>query len=158
MTIWYRAHNADNISEVFSGDSGLFAANRWNYMGDKAVYCSDSIALCTLEWLTNAGLSLSGFSYYRYSINVPDNLIVKFDLSALPVNWNIAPAHDFTRDFANEYLFSSTKYLALAVPSAIVPEEYNLVINPLHPSFQAVFKTIKSLGKYIAPVRADKGH
>ena len=153
MTTWYRAYTRESIEEAFSGDGGLYVLGRWNYIGNRTVYCSESIALCTMEWLAHNGLSISGFNYYRYSIDIPDNLIIKFSPSDLPEDWNANPSTDSTRDFAENNLFLSKKTLAIAVPSVMVPEEYNLVINQAHTEFQVVRKTIKALGQYIAPNR-----
>jgi RES domain-containing protein len=153
MAIWYRASPSENTQATFSGDGGLYVAGRWSYLGKKVIYCSESIALCTLEWLAHNGLSVSGFNYYRYSIDIPDDLTVKFSPSDLPADWKLTPATDSTRDFAENHLFSSNKILAIAVPSVIVPEESNLVINPLHKEFQRVAKTIKNLGQFVAPNR-----
>ncbi len=80
-------------------------AGRWNHIGNKIIYCSQSIALCTLEWLSHNGLSVSGFDYYRYSIDIPESLIRKFTLSELPKEWMQVPANNATRDFAEEHLF-----------------------------------------------------
>lgn len=153
MTIWYRAHQSKNVSEVFSGDGGLFVAGRWHHVGTRAIYCSESIALCTLEWLSHHGLSVSGLDYYRYSINIPDKLIKKISIAQLPKNWRATPAVDDVRDFSDHHLFSDKKFLAICVPSVVVPEEYNLIINPLHTGFQRAFETIHELGKYAAPKR-----
>ena len=65
MTTWYRAARTENIQTVFSGDGGLYVSGRWNDLGKRIIYCSESIALCTLEWLAHHGLSVSGFNYYR---------------------------------------------------------------------------------------------
>lgn len=145
MTTWYRVHRSANKKEVFSGSGGDFTPGRWNKLGTKAVYCSESIALCTLEWLANQGLSVFGFNYYRYSIQIPETSIKKFSLQKLPKKWRTIPATDITRDFAEKYLYSDNHTLAIAVPSVVIPEEFNLVINPLHSSFAEVFKTIKSM-------------
>lgn len=153
MTIWYRAAQACEIQQVFSGEGGLFTPARWNHLGRRAIYCSESISLCTLEWLAHNGLSVSGFNYYRYSIEVPDHLVGKFSPKDLPKEWNFTPATDMTRDFAEKHLFSSQKFLALMLPSVFVPEEFNLVINPLHQDFSNVFKSCKMLGKHEAPSR-----
>ena len=153
MTTWYRVHHSDNKKEVFSGAGGDYTAGRWNKPGTKAVYCSESIALCTLEWLANQGLLVSAFNYYRYSIEIPESSIIRFSLKQLPKNWRATPATEITRDFAEKYLFSDQRKLAIVVPSVVIPEEYNLVINPLHDSFTQAAKTIKSLGVYCAPVR-----
>jgi RES domain-containing protein len=138
---------------VFSGDGGLFTAARWNHLGRKVIYCSESISLSTLEWLSHNGLSVSGFDYYRYSIEIPDKLINTFTPEKLPKEWSMTPATDVTRDFAEEHLFSSNLFMALALPSVLVPEEFNLVINPLHDEFSSIIKTVKMLGKHSAPVR-----
>jgi RES domain-containing protein len=153
MAIWYRASQANDIAKVFSGDGGMFTAARWNHFGRRTVYCSESIALCTLEWLSHNGLSVSGFNYYRYSIKVPEDLIKKFTPEHLPKEWNMIPATDLTRDFVEQHLFLSDKLIALALPSVLVPEEFNLVINPVHKAFGKVLETAKLLGKHSAPVR-----
>lgn len=154
MTTWYRAYKKDNnLLSIFSGEAELSIAGRWHHRGTKAVYCSESIALCTLEWLSHNGLSVSGFDYYRYSIEVPDNLVKRFSIEELPSGWNSAPSIEVSRKFAEEKLFSNSKIIAMAIPSVIISEEYNLVINPGHPEFTKIAKTIKSLGKYIAPKR-----
>jgi len=142
MTIWHRASFTGNTLTTFSGEGGLYSPGRWNYLGKKVVYCSESIALCTLEWLANNGLSVSGFNYYRYSIDIPDHLTIKFSSNDLPKDWDMTPATDVTREFAETKFFSSEKILAMAVPSVIVPEEYNLVINPLHPEFLRMTKLL----------------
>lgn len=153
MTIWYRASQIKNIEKVFSGDGGLYSAARWNYLGRRAIYCSESISLCTLEWLSHHGLSVSGFEYYRYVIEVPRKLIKKFETKNLPREWSLTPATDITRDFSEQHLFLSNQFVALALPSVLVPEEFNLIINPTHKTFPKILKTAKILGKHAAPIR-----
>lgn len=153
MSTWYRAHQANSQDMVFSGEGGLFVAGRWHAKGQKVVYCSASIALCTLEWLSHHGLSVSGFSYVKYAIEVDDDLIRYCNLNALPKHWDKSPSTDVTRAFAQEYLFEQTQYAALALPSVVVPEEYNLVINPLHPAYPSIRTMVKKLGVFKAPER-----
>src|SRR4029079_15471542 len=98
------------------------------------------------------GLSVSGFNYYRYSIEIPDSEIERVHVAALPKNWNLSPAPDSTRTFAEKNLFL-TQNLAIAVPSVVIPEEYNLVVNPLHSNYPKAINSIQSLGQFIAPVR-----
>lgn len=155
MAIGYRVAQIENREAVFSGDGGLYVAGRWNYKGRKVVYCSESISLCTLEWLSHNGLSVSGFCYYRFSINIPNDWIVQYNISDLPKEWNFTPALDKTRDFAEKMLFSNPKYLAMKLPSVVIPEEYNYIINTLHQSYPDVLKSIIDLGQYSAPHRAN---
>lgn len=153
MAIWYRASQLKNKQAVFSGEGGLYVAGKWNHRGRKVTYCSESISLCTLEWLAHNGLSVSGFNYYRYSIEIEDGLIFRLSAANLPRKWSITPATDITRDLADQYLFLSNKYLALAVPSVMIPEEFNLIMNPLHDAYTKALSTIKNLGQYLAPKR-----
>ncbi|STX51560.1 Uncharacterized conserved protein [Legionella busanensis] len=153
MTIWYRASQSTKAEVVFSGEGGLYVQGRWNYKGRKVIYCSQSISLCTLEWLSHNGLSVSGFSYSKYSISIPDELTKKYEIKNLPAKWNTSPTMDITRDFSEEKLFNQPDYLAMALPSVVVPEEYNLVINPLHKDYSTIFRTIKFLGTFTAPKR-----
>jgi RES domain-containing protein len=153
MAIWYRVSLNESTKVTFSGEGGLHVPGRWNYLGRKVVYCSASIALCTLEWLSHNGLSVAGFNYYRYSIDIPSDLTIKFFPTDLPKNWHLTPATNLSRDFAESYLFSSSKTLAIIVPSVIVPEEFNLIMNPLHLEFSRIMKTVKKLGQFIAPKR-----
>lgn len=148
MTIWYRGSRSENTQWTFSGDGGLLVSGRWHFMGTKAIYCSESIALCTLEWLAHHGLSVSGFKYYKYSINIPDGLVKHFKPRDLPVGWDSTPSIDASRDFAKKHLFNSDKAFAIAVPSVLVPEESNLIINPLHKDFYTVLQTVVNLGQY----------
>ena len=152
MSTWYRVQKTNNIQDTFSGEGGLYAAGRWNYRGKKAVYCSQSLALCTLEWLANHGLSVSGFNYYRYSLEVPDQLIVRCTHSELPSDWAKTPPTDSTRHFAEKHLYQAN-IVAIAVPSVLVPEECNLVINPAHKEFPKLLHSVKCLGQHQAPKR-----
>lgn len=153
MTLWYRCHRTNNPQSVFSGDGGLFVAGRWNHLGRKVIYCSESIALSTIEWLSHNGLSVSGFTYYRYSIDIPDVQVLYTSIAQLPSQWSSTPASDLSRDFSDVRLFTSMQYLAMAVPSVLVPEEMNLIINPLHSQFAKALSTIVSLGAFTAPKR-----
>lgn len=153
MSIWFRGAQNQQAELVFSGEGGLYVAGRWNHKGTKAVYCSQSISLCTLEWLSHNGLSVSGFSYYKFSIEIPDELIIKYVLSDLPKEWKNTPSPDLNRDFAKKNFFNPNEYLAMAVPSVMVQEEFNLVVNPLHAAFAEVKNTIRTLGQFIAPKR-----
>lgn len=153
MSIWYRGSQNQEANIVFSGDGGLYVAGRWNHKGTKAIYCSQSISLCTLEWLSHNGLSVSGFSYYKFSIEIPDDLIIQYKTSDLPPEWCDTPSPHSNRNFVEKNFFNPNRYLAIAVPSVMVPEECNLVINPLHSSFAKVKNTIRLLGEFTAPNR-----
>ena len=146
MSLWYRVHSQSAVASVFSG-------GRWNHVGQKVVYCSESLALATLEWLTYNGLSVSAFVCNHFSIEVPDHLVNKYNASELPKGWNTTPASGKSQDFAESNLFKTNGPLAIAVPSVMVPEEYNLVINPLHKDFKNAVPTATFLNRHEVPIR-----
>ncbi|KTD35706.1 RES domain protein [Legionella nautarum] len=153
MSVWFRGHQHPEVDIVFSGEGGLSVAGRWNHLGTKAVYGSQSISLSTLEWLSHNGLPVSGFSYYKFSIEIPEELLVLYKVSDLPKEWKNTPSPNSCRDFAAKNFYDPKQYLAMAIPSVMVPEEFNLVINPLHNAFVEVKKTVQFLGKFTAPHR-----
>lgn len=153
MSLWYRITKMDKES-AFSGDGGLQVEGRWHHKGNKVVYCSQSLALCALEVISNYGLTRVE-NYFRYSISIPEALINSKQVTDLPRNWNAYPSAEETRDFTDTELFSGN-FLALKVPSSIIQEEYNLIINPTHNEYSKSKATIKQLGKFTFPVKSNK--
>ncbi len=96
---------------------------------------------------------MSGFSYYKFSIEIPDDLIIRYNICDLPHEWCDTPSPNSNCDFVMRSFYTPNKYLAMAIPSVMVPEEFNLVINPLHSSFDKVKESILSLGEFTAPKR-----
>jgi RES domain-containing protein len=65
------------------------------------------------------------------TIEAPDGFI-EMDIASLPANWNEYPEPNILKQIGNAFL-QKNEYLLLKVPSALVPEEYNYLMNPLHP-------------------------
>lgn len=84
---------------------------------------------------------------------IPDELIVKYIISDLPGEWKNTHSPNLNRDFAAKNFFDRKDYLAMAIPSVMVPEEFNLVINPLHTAFSEIKKTTRLLSRFTAPSR-----
>ena len=137
MSVWFRICKAKYKNFAFSGEGSLQVSGRWHPKGTRAVYCSATISLAALEWLSHSGLTAIETPWARLSIEVPDSDIVIPELSELPAGWNVIPDSQISRDFATAVLFRPNK-LAMKVPSIVVPEEYNLVINPLHPDAKSL--------------------
>jgi len=119
-------------AEAFSGLGGLYAAGRWNSLGRRVVYVSQSLALASLEKLVHAHSlqALTGLVYFE--VQVPDHLVE--EAKHLPANWHADPAQPSSQTFGNRWL-SEQRSPALLVPSAVIPIEHNCILNPLHPDF-----------------------
>ncbi len=65
------------------------------------------------------------------------DVLSELDTSALPPDWKNYPAPTVLRDLGDAWL-ESLSSMVLQVPSAIVPDELNYLINPAHPDFSSI--------------------
>ena len=119
---------------AFTGDGARLHGGRWNSIGVPMVYTSGSVASATLEMLVHLD-SEDGLSDFRlFRIELPATAIEIPSAKKLPVGWDRDQPSDAVRRFGTNWLVSG-RSLALCVPSAVVPHEFNYLLNPLHPGF-----------------------
>lgn len=126
----------DYTSDDRSGTGAKMSGGRWNRKGNAVLYTSTSIALACLETVVHLGAS--GLPYNRYLVrfDVPDD-VWQAAGECNPANpnlvgWDAEPAGAVSLDAGDQWLANATSAL-LRVPSIIVPEEWNVLINPTHP-------------------------
>ena len=130
----WRIVNARNAANAFSGDGSRRSGGRWNSRGYRAVYLADSLALATLEVMVH-GVSYETLQDYVCIVaTIPKKIIQEVDLKSLPGNWqdDLPPAE--VRELGDRWL-NKQKTAALKVPSAVIPVEFNYVLNPRHKDF-----------------------
>jgi RES domain-containing protein len=131
--LWRIATDAPRYaSDELSGRGALIGGGRWNEKGTPAVYTSASIALACLETLVHLGAS--GLPLNRYLVRVDVDDVVwaaRSTLEAPAVGWDAVPPGRVSVETGEKWLASGSSAL-LAVPSVIVPEEFNVLINPRH--------------------------
>jgi RES domain-containing protein len=115
---------------------------RWNPAGLPAMYAGTTVELCALEKFVHLGGYFAEAAFpplQLVSIEVPDDksLFTQPSMSSLPKGWSDLPTAASAQEFGRQWLASSAQ-LILLVPSAIVPESTNAVINPLHPAYKDV--------------------
>lgn len=133
MTI-YRLGNGSYASDL-SGEGAKLFGGRWNSVGRSSLYTSEYISLCILEILAKASRHTTPDNYTLLTLEIPENLSSEIKLNKLKENWQIHL--EYTRFIGDEFLKENEK-LTLKVPSAIVPQEHNFLINPLHKDFKKV--------------------
>ncbi len=101
------------------------------------VYMASSRALAVLEVLVHLPLLLLPDNFCVAEIEVPDNSILTLDVKSLPDNWRDASAPAELKTLGNQFI-KETNYLMMKVPSSVVPEEYNYLLNPWHPDIKKV--------------------
>jgi RES domain-containing protein len=135
MTVGWRLLPRKHQRDAFSGEGARIAAGRWNARGTRAVYLSGSVSLAALETLLHAGRAALTMPFVIFRVEIPDDLEIESILAdKLPNNWRQQPAPDSTRRLGSEWVARGAA-VALRLPSVLVPEEYNLLLNPSHPDF-----------------------
>lgn len=129
----YRISRKVYIGDLSGAGAGLYGG-RWNPVGINLVYTSSSIALASLEYLVHNYhlLTTSEVCMAKIEICNPEPL-EEVTTDGLPEGWNqqLTQQH-LTQDIGEKFFLSGGSYV-LKVPSAVVPGEYNLLLNPLHP-------------------------
>lgn len=140
MTIAWRLVKKKHAAEVLSGEGARLGGGRWNYVGISVVYASETLSLAVLErfvHFTRRDMTI-GKSLLSIPIEIPDSVTqIKVLLKDLKTGWDSSPPPDFTRDLGTRWVHEG-KSAVLRVPSAVIQNEYNLVINPKHPDFSKI--------------------
>jgi RES domain-containing protein len=121
-------------------DGARLYGGRWNPSGYPVMYGGSTIEICALEKFVH----LAGASHpplVLVAVDVPDALFIRPALADLPIGWADLPASNGAQEFGRHWLQSSNE-LVMLVPSAIIPESTNALINPAHPAYARVELTI----------------
>ncbi|MYM87471.1 RES domain-containing protein [Rugamonas sp. FT82W] len=131
------AYTANDLS----GAGAKISGGRWNSIGTPLIYSATNIALATIEtvlYLRNGGLP---FNRFLVRIDVPDGVwATRLVLDPLPGGWDAVPSGMSSRMAGDAWAASASSVL-LMVPSVSVPDEYNVLINPLHPDAASITAT-----------------
>ena len=121
-----------------SGKGAEMYGGRWNSKGVAMLYTSQSRALAFAEVAIHIPIGIVPKDYFLISISVPDTAgIVKLADSGMPPDWRPNPHSNSTQKIGDKFIFES-KYLILQVPSAVVPGDFNFLINPNHSQIKDV--------------------
>lgn len=130
MPVLHRLTRSTRAHECFTGEGARLYGGRWNSPGLRAVYTSGSRALCLLETLVHLDLAEPLPDFSLVSVEVAEQDIEIAPPSLVDDLADVA----ITRPHGDHWL-RRCRSLALAVPSVIVPQETNFILNPAHPLF-----------------------
>jgi len=114
-----------------SGHGAKLSGGRLNSRGITAIYTSGSVALCTAEIAVHIPLAMMPANYVLVTYKIPEKAITSVHISNLPERWNSYPHSKKSQQIGDKFLLQK-EYLILQVPSAVVPQESNFLINPNH--------------------------
>lgn len=111
---------------------------RWNPKGVYVIYTAESRALACLENLVHRSGEGLHQNFSLIEISVPDDTALQtIELNALPDNWHHISGYPVCRAMGREWA-ADHKSLLMRVPSSIIRDEFNILINPNHPEFKQV--------------------
>lgn len=125
-----------------SGFGASITGQRWNSVNIPAIYAGLTLEIAALEKLVHTG-SILPLDLVIVQIILPeDPALFKIPHpDTLPDGWDALPASSAAAVYGDNFLLGG-EYLGLIVPSAIIPEARNIVINPAHPRMEKVTMVI----------------
>lgn len=111
------------------------ASNRWNKKDEFVIYTGSSRSLSTLETVVYRSAINISSPYRLLIITIEDKTLIKeISVTDLPKNWKSIEAYVELQEIGSKW-YNSLESLILKVPSAIISQESNYIINTKHPLF-----------------------
>ncbi|MCF8208876.1 MAG: RES family NAD+ phosphorylase [Rhodoferax sp.] len=134
-TVW-RITTRRFADQALTGDGARLYGGRWNRVGQPVVYTAQSRSLALLEMLVQDEPLRA--HYVLIPLHLPGGVSTEtLDRRALPPQWRTDAGRGALQTLGGEWL-RQKRCCVLAVPSAVVPAEFNFLINPLHPDFKHI--------------------
>jgi len=147
----YRIERKKHLNTTLKGiGAALTDGYRWNSKNTYLVYTTESRALAILEVCVHLDLNddLPNDRYY-VEIDIPDDItILELQSKDLPENWDTKPPISETQFIGDDFVTEGDAAV-LKVPSSIVLQEFNYLINPNHPDSKKISVVSKT------PLRFD---
>ena len=120
------------------GTGARLSGGRWNSPGVAAIYAGLTPEIAAMEKLVHTGDILPQ-DLVLTAIELPDDhaLYQSYTVKDLPVGWDALPSSTAAIKLGDQFLLA-TSHLGQIVPSAVMPEAFNIVLNPNHPAFAAI--------------------
>jgi RES domain-containing protein len=140
----YRISKCQYIDDL-SGKGAALYGGRWNNKGTYVLYTAATPALALLETVVHVNtIPVSG--YCMATIELPGADILVLTEKDLPRNWQHNPPPSSLKKIGDRFIKEGLA-LALQLPSVIIPQDHNILINPKHPQF----KTLRLVEKRFIP-------
>ena len=137
VTAWRIVKQKKPPRKAFDGEGARLYGGRWNSPGTALVYTAGSQSLAALEILVHVDNADILENYVFYEITMEKAWIRQLAEADLPRNWRSYPAPSKLRRIGDAWAASGVS-VALCVPSAVIPVEYNFLLNPRHKDFAQV--------------------
>jgi len=133
-----KAIDSNRGAEIMAGEGGLRGSARWHTKGRPIIYTATSQALATLEIAVNLKKLRVIPAYRVLEVEVPDNLVVSIDETMLPPGWDRKDGEPLLARSIGDRWLAHQVSAGLRIPTSVIPKEYNILLNPVHPEFAQV--------------------
>lgn len=136
MMIAWRLVKWKHRRSAFDGEGARLAGGRWNLPGSTVVYASETLALAALETFVHLGPAAMELRFAAIRFSFPEDIAIEqVSRQALPPRWRSEPPLLETMQMGTKWA-QQLRSAVLRVPSVIVPQEHNLILNPSHKDFR----------------------
>ena len=130
--------SGQRFANDLSGTGARLNGGRWNSVGLSLLYSASYRSLALLEILVHTTNNYVPDDLMLITIEIPDTILIQEILhEAIYDELNRKKAQAQFQTIGDKWIKSQTS-LILKVPSVIIPEEFNYLINPLHKDFHKV--------------------
>lgn len=135
MHLWRLTRKAHT---TLDGEGARLYGARWNSRETAVVYAASHLSLAALEYLVHIDLQDAPDDLVALRLHVPDSATeLAYEPTALPAGWRDTPPRPESQAIGDHWARSG-EHLLLRVPSVLVPEESNVLVNPAHPDASRV--------------------
>lgn len=140
----YRLVKRKWANHAFDGQGAKRYGGRWNSKGRSCVYLTGSVALGLLEVMVHINDYAILQQYMVFELQLDPSDLLRLSERSLPGDWQLYPAPLSTADIGDQWL-DANESAVLAVPSVIVPQEYNYLLNPAHTDFSRIVRGAREI-------------
>lgn len=131
----YRVSKTQYIDDL-SGEGARLYGGRWNKIGDPMLYFSKNLSLSLLEIIVHADFAELSLDYSFVEAEIPDSNIKSIrSVEFIHPKWKTDEGIGRLQTLGANWLVKKES-LALKVPSVILPQEHNILVNPKHRDFK----------------------
>jgi RES domain-containing protein len=132
IRVW-RICPAWHAGEPLSCEGARLYGGRWNAKGTRLVYCAESLSLACLENLVHVDIRHLPGDLRSIAFDIPDEVSRKvLGAGDLPAGWDAVPGPETLKILGSGWAAARAEAI-LVVPSAVIRDEVNILINPEHP-------------------------
>ena len=147
--LFKRAYSAADLS----GEGARINGGRLNSKGIAVIYTSASLSLAAMEILAHIQSTKLLGKYHMRRLAFDEKLVRTLEVADLPSNWRRSPPTRDIQQVGDRWVESRASAI-LRIPSALIPQEHNFILNPAHPDFAKIH--FDDPGPFVFPPRIIK--